>query len=802
MINERLQRAIELHRQGQLAQARSIYEEILWIEPDHFDVLNLLGVISAQTRNYQLAIELIDRAIAIFPHHVDCYFNRGLAQQALRQWEAAVASFDQATALKPDHAEAWFNRGNALLELLQWSAALDSYNKAIELKPDNAVAFYNRGNALLELKKFDAAVTSFDRALSIRPEYAEAWYNRGVASHDLKQFDAAVVSYDKAIAVKPDYFEAWYNRGNALLMLKQWEAAVASYDRATAMMPGFTEAWSNRGNALKELRQLDAAILSYDRAIATNPEHAEAWSNRGNVLLELKKFDAALESYDKAVTIRPDYVEAWSNRGNALMALKQLSLAAESYKRALLLNPEGDYWSGTLLHLQMMICDWSSYDDLRNRMVTKIVNRERASTPFPVLTLIDELWIIRQAATIYVEDKHPSRHVPQTDIKRPKRSKIRIGYYSADFHNHATMHLMAELFEKHDRSRFEIIAFSFDSGRQDDAMRQRAVQAFDRFIDVRTKSDLEIAELSRELRIDIAVDLKGFTKDARPGIFTFRPAPLQVSYLGYPGTMGAEFMDYLIADPTLVPQEFQQFYTEKIVCLPNSYQVNNAKRQIAGKVFTREELELPKTGFVFCCFNNNYKITPDIFDSWMRILKSVDGSHLWLFEDNPQAAGNLRREALRRGVDADRLVFAGRMPLPEHLARHRSADLFLDTLPYNAHTTASDALWAGLPVLTRIGESFAARVAASLLNAVHLPELITSSKDEYEALAIELATDPEKLAGIKLKLEKNRLTTPLFDSDLFTMHIEAAYQKMYERYHLDLPPDHIYVRPDDPAMQM
>ena len=802
MINERLQRAIELHRQGQLAEAQRIYEEILRFQPAHFDVLNLLGVLSAQTRNYQRAIELIDRAIAIFPHHVDCYFNRGLARQALRQWEAAVASFDQAIALKPDHAEAWSNRGNALLELLQWSAAVDSYNKAIELKPDNAVACYKRGNALLELKKFDAAVTSFDRALTIRPEYAEAWYNRGVALYDLKQFDAAEASYDKAIAVKPDYSEAWYNRGNALLMLSQWDAAVASYDRAIAMMPGFTEAWSNRGNALKELRQLDDAILSYDRAIATNPEHAEAWSNRGNVLQELKKFDAAVESYDKAVTIRPEYAEAWSNRGNALMELKQLSSAAESYKRALLINPDGDYWSGTFLHLQMMVCDWSSYDNLRNRLVTKIENRERASTPFPVLTLIDEPGMIRQAATIYVEDKHPSRHVPQTDIKRPKRSKIRIGYYSADFHNHATMHLMAELFEKHDRSRFEIIAFSLGPGRQDDAMRQRAVQAFDRLIDVSALSDREVATLSGELEVDIAVDLKGFTKDARPGIFTFRPAPLQVSYLGYPGTMGVEFMDYLIADPTLVPQEYQRFYSEKIVYMPDCYQVNNTRRQIADRIFTREESGLPPAGFVFCCFNNNYKITPDIFDSWMRILKSAEGSVLWLFEDNPQAAGNLRREALRRGVDADRLVFAGRMPLPEHLARHRSADLFLDTLPYNAHTTASDALWAGLPVLTRIGESFAGRVAASLLNAVHLPELITSSQDEYEALAIELAADPEKLAGIKLKLENNRLSTPLFDSDLFARHIEVAYLEMYERYHLDLPPDHIYVKSDDPAMQM
>jgi predicted O-linked N-acetylglucosamine transferase (SPINDLY family) len=304
------------------------------------------------------------------------------------------------------------------------------------------------------------------------------------------------------------------------------------------------------------------------------------------------------------------------------------------------------------------------------------------------------------------------------------------------------------------------------------------------------------------LEVDIAVDLKGFTVDARTDIFSYRAAPIQVNFMGYPGTMAAEYMDYLVADSILVPQQYQQFYTEKIVYLPDSYQVNDTKRQIADKIFTRKELGLPETGFVFCCFNNNYKITPDIFDCWMRILQRLEGSVLWLYVDNEQASANLRKEAVRRGVDADRLVFAGRMPLPEHLARHRSADLFLDTLPCNAHTTASDALWAGLPVLTRIGESFAGRVAASLLNAVHLPELITSSQDEYEASAIELATDPVKLNEIRRKLDKNRLAAPLFDSGLFTRHIEAAYLEMYERYHLDLPPDHIYVKSDDPAMQM
>ena len=324
-------------------------------------------------------------------------------------------------------------------------------------------------------------------------------------------------------------------------------------------------------------------------------------------------------------------------------------------------------------------------------------------------------------------------------------------------------------------------------------MRKRVSAAFDQFIDVRNKSDKDIALLSRNLGIDVAVDLKGFTQDQRPGIFSYRAAPLQVNYLGYPGTMGAKYIDYLIADETLIPEASRQHYSEKIIHLPNSYQVNDRKRAIADKMFSREELGLPSTGFVFCCFNNSYKITPAIFDGWMRILKQVEGSVLWLLEVNSTAVRNLRHEAEARGINAARLIFAKRMPLAEHLARHRAADLFVDTLPYNAHTTASDALWAGLPVLTCMGEAFASRVAASLLNAIHLPELITTTQEQYEARAVELATHPERLQQIKQKLERNRLTTPLFDTKLFTRHIEAAFTRMYERYQAGLPPEHIHV---------
>jgi predicted O-linked N-acetylglucosamine transferase (SPINDLY family) len=357
---------------------------------------------------------------------------------------------------------------------------------------------------------------------------------------------------------------------------------------------------------------------------------------------------------------------------------------------------------------------------------------------------------------------------------------------------HAVAILIAELIEIHNKEQFEFIAFSLGPDVKD-GMQKRLSKAFDQFIDVRNKSDQAVAKLSRQLGIDIAIDLGGLTADCHTGIFSFRAAPIQVNYLGYPGTMGANFIDYIIADHTLIPAKSEKFYAEKIIYLPNTYQVNDRKKVISDKQFSRAELELPEDSFVFCCFNNNYKILPETFDGWMRILSAVEGSVIWLFQDNDWALNNLKEEAQKRGISEGRLVFAKRLPLPEHLARHRQADLFLDTFPCNAHTTTSDALWAGLPVLTLMGESFASRVAASLLTAIDLPELITSSQEHYEALAIELATNPAKLKVIKAKLEANRLTTPLFDTPRFTKHLEDAYTKMYERYHADLPPEHIYI---------
>ena len=442
----------------------------------------------------------------------------------------------------------------------------------------------------------------------------------------------------------------------------------------------------------------------------------------------------------------------------------------------------------------MMACDWDGLDENLAAHAAAIRAGNRVTTPFPLLGLSDDPALQKQAAQIYTTAKCPRSSVLGPFRARKPGEKIRLGYYSADFHNHATAWLIAELFESHDRSRFELTAFSFGPEQQDE-MRRRISSAFDHFLDARALSDRDIARLSRERGIDIAVDLKGHTQDSRPGIFAEGCAPLQIQYLGYPGTMGGDYMDYVVADKIVIPPGSEAGYVEKILRLPHSYQANDSRRKISDRMFTRAEMGLPDSGFVFCCFNNNYKILPEIFASWMRILKAVDGSVLWLLEDNALAAENLRKLAEAHGVDPGRLIFAGRLPLEEHLARHRLADLFLDTWPYNAHTTASDALWAGLPLLTRAGSSFASRVAASLLHAVGLPGLITSSVEDYESLATTLAKDPARLVALRKTLMDNRATASLFDGKLIARHLEAAYEAIQARHLSGLPPDHIDIQP-------
>ncbi len=547
------------------------------------------------------------------------------------------------------------------------------------------------------------------------------------------------------------------------------------------------------GRALAALGRPEDALASFDRTIALTPDLARAHGHRADLLAELGRNAEAIESYDRALALAPDAVADWFNRGGALTAVGRYDEAIASFNRATALNPElaaSDVLRAPLFLSKLRICDWTDYHRDAAQLLAMIRAEQPLSVPFAALlvpcTPADQLQCVRR----YVQD-HPGPP-PLWRGEIFLHDRIRVAYLSADFREHATSHLAVGLFEQHDRTRFEVTALSFG---EDDgtAMRRRVAAAFERFVDVRHSSEQEIAELMRRLEIDIAVDLMGFTKDHRLGVLARRAAPIQVGYLGYPGTMGTGFHDYIIADGTVIPEEHEAYYAERVVRLPGCYQVNDDKRMIAAVTPSRRACGLPDDAFVFCCFNNTQKLSPDIFDIWMRVLLAVDNGVLWLLEGSATSSANLRAAAEQRGVSAQRLIFAGKTALPEHLARQRLAALFLDTLPYNAHTTASDALWAGVPVLTQIGATFAGRVAASLLRTIGVPELITAAPQDYERRAIELARNPTVLTAIRSKLAANRTTTPLFDTALFARRIEAAYAAMHQRYQAGMAPANISI---------
>ena len=574
---------------------------------------------------------------------------------------------------------------------------------------------------------------------------------------------------------------------------KDFSTALDFINKAIKINPNFAEAYNEQGNALNELKKLEEAIKSYNNAININPKYADAYYNKGLVFHELKKLESAVQNYDKAIKINPKHIMSHNNKGFALQQLKKVDASLKSYNEAYKINPNFNFLFGKLIHTKNKLCKWETFDEDMNSLKEKLNKNKVASLPFSILSLYDSPLLQRKTSEMYIKETFPKKNISKPITKSLANKKIRLGYYSADFYNHAMSYLLAKLFELHDKSKFEIIAFSF-SPERDDEMSKRISNAFDQFIKVNFKTDKEISELSRELKIDIAIDLMCFTTNSRTGIFSEKCAPIQINYLGYPGTSGANFIDYIIADKNLIPKKNQKYYSENIIYLPNTYQVRDSTQKISNKIFTKDELGLPKNSFVFCCFNQNYKITPSVFDIWMRLIRKVEKSVLWLIKDNDVAVYNLKKEAEKRGVKSDRIIFAKHMPVSEHLARHKIADLFVDTFPYTAHTTCSDALWSGLPVITRTGQSFASRVAGSLLNAVNLKELITKTEKEYEDLILKLAKNPNQLKEIKNKLKKNRLKTPLFDAKLFTKNIESAYTMMHEKYLKNLPLENIEIK--------
>jgi predicted O-linked N-acetylglucosamine transferase (SPINDLY family) len=638
----------------------------------------------------------------------------------------------------------------------------------------HALALHQRG-------QIGEAEQIYKTILRTQPKYFDAIFALGIAYLQQKEFRAAEKQFGLAVKINPDNSPLHNNLGSALLGLNRPQEALAAYDRATALDPVNWEALYNRGNALAALKRFEQALASYDKSIALFPQNAEVHDNRGTTLANLQRYDEALASFTRAIQLNPDHARAYANRAQVRTYFKQYAEALRDYDNALALDPSLDYLFANRFMMTLFNCRWDNdYETGCQFIVEGIRNRTLKVEPFVLLSVPSTAEDQLACAARYIEDKEPAGPRMPWHGRRYAHDRIRIGYVSSDFHNHPVGHLVAGMLEAHDRERFMVHGFSTGRAGQDDAYRQRISQSLEAFVDARTMDRDALVERIRAAEIDILIDLNGHTIGRRTDIFAARPAPVQVNYLGYPGTMGADYIDYIVADRHLIPETSHDAYSEKIVYLPDSYQANDNKRAIAENTSLRKDHGLPEDGFVFCSFNNTFKITPDIFDVWMRLLNAVPGSVLWLFSEHQATTENLKREAERRNVPASRLVFADRQPLNRHIARHRLADLFLDTRYYNAHTTASDALWAGLPVLTCEGETFAARVASSLLHAVGLPELVTRSLEEYETLALRLATEPAMLAAIRSKLTNNLPTAPLFDTARYTRHLEAAYQRMWE----------------------
>lgn len=623
----------------------------------------------------------------------------------------------------------------------------------------------------------------FSKVIRQTPNESHAWSNRGGLNGRLGRTAAALDDLDRAVALGPHNVQAIHNRGVILQGLGRLEEALLSYNRALALEPDYAFARINRGLILSLLNRDREALADFDFLLAKQPDNPGVWVNRASCLWNLDRIDEALLCYGKALSLDPDNAEALSSRGELLWARrKSLGPAISDLEHAARVAPHLDYVFGDLMHLKMYAGDWRNYDQDLARLDAGVSAGRPTVNPFVYQGLSGSPANLLACASDYASRNFP----PQPALRRGtarRPGKIRLGYLCGEFRAQATAYLAAGLFEVHDRDRFEVTAFDNTPRGEDTAMRRRLEAAFGgAMVDISGLSDADAARRVLDAGIDILVNLNGYFGKFRMGVFARRPAAIQVNYLGFPGTLGAPYIDYILADSVVIPDAERRFYAEQVVQLPHSYQINDWRRAIAPVRPRRAELGLPDEGFVFCNFNYSYKITPPTFASWMRILRSVDNSVLWLLQTHPLFEANLRKAAGDAGVDPGRLIMAPVLPMEAHIARLAAADLFLDGLPYNAHTTASDALWAGLPLLTCSGTAFAGRVATSLLRAVGLPELAVANPEEFEASAINLARDRPRLASYRRRLAENRLTAPLFDTVRTTRHIEAAYTTMFDKW--------------------
>jgi predicted O-linked N-acetylglucosamine transferase (SPINDLY family) len=779
-----LQQAFALHQQGQLGKARALYEKVLAHQPRHSQALYLLGTLALQARDLRLAESMLGRAAIANPRHVPTLINLAMSLSQLDQHEQALDRINRALELEPASMPARTARLGMLVRASRASEALQLFDELMANGVQSAELWVNKGIAHIELGAPELAEQCFDHVLSLAPQHRDALSQKVKLLISRKQYAQALELTDRCIAAMPDDAQAYANRGHALIELKRCVEAVGACERACALEPT-VDRWAKLATALCSVERVEEAEAAIEKARALDPEHPPLWVAAGHLLAKLGEHSSAVLNFDRFLAVR--------GKDNKVLMLKAVTLLnSGAYQQArdvlaLCDGSDSEAFLSSCVYVCLMLADWRDLQGRVELLLSDVRAGRGVHAPFTLLAVVDDAALMRSAAQTWARDGGGDTAGQNDVVVPPRGKKLRIGYFSADFHHHATCMLMAEVFASHDRDQFELFGFSFGlTGR--DAMTERVADSFDHFDEVRSWSTERIVAQARRYGLDIAVDLKGYTQQGRPALFAQGCAPIQVSYLGYPGTLGMPCMDYIIADRVVIPPEHEVHYTEKVVRMPHSYQCNDSQRAIASRSFTRQELDLPDSGFVFVCFNNNYKILPEVFARWMKILQATPYSVLWLYEGNAGCAENLRSHARAAGVDPTRLVFAPHMPADQHLARLKHADLFLDTLPCNAHTTASDALWAGVPLLTCLGNAFQGRVAASLLRALSLDELVTTNLDAYEAEAIALAHSPERLDVLRTKLAHQRHAAPLFDGRRFARHLESAYRTMVERHDGGLPP--------------
>lgn len=744
-------------------------------------------------KDYLSLIEKSEYFLKNYPNNVDALNFLGAANKLLGRAMEAVNAFTTVCKLDPHNANNFINLGVTLQDFGENEEAIKNYKIAIKLDPQNFSAYFNIANAYKEKGLYARAIKEYEKSLRINPRYPEALNNLGIALKEKRKLLEAENLFKKAIAINPKYAAAYNNMGNVLKDQGKLDHAVQALKKAIELDNRYAEAYNNYGLVLKRQNSLDQAIQAYDAALKIKPDYAEAYNNKGLALKKIKRHDEAEECYLKALALKKEYAEAQRNLADILNIKNRKQEALIAYEQALHIRPEYELAKTEKLFIHSQLCQWTDIEKEKEN-ITKLGFRGEMLPLFSLLALDDnpgrQLRRAKEYARVSLAEKtvRPEKYISK------KSQKIKIGYFSSDFREHPVGYLIARIIEQHDREEFDVFGFDL-SGGDGSEMHKRFQNAFDKLIDISKLTDSCAINLVCDEKIDIAINLNGYTDGARNEIFAQRIAPVQINYLGYPGTMGLKSMDYIISDKTVVPVDNQKYFSEAQIYMPFTYMPTDNTREISTKEIAKSEFSLPDDSFVICCFNNSYKINRKDFRIWLRCMQKVENSVLWLRKPHDICLSNLTLMAEEFEVEASRLIVAERVPMNLHLARHKLADVFVDTSTFNAHTTAVDALWAGLPVITRPGRSFASRVASSLLLSLELPELIANNDLEYEALLLNLAQNRERIKNIKVKLRENILQKPLFMSDQYTKYLEYGYRVAHANFHKGKSPHTILVPP-------